>query len=134
MKLSRVKQIVLPDKEEIKSKIQDIQDYLQNNPGVNDVHVLQEWLADFRWMTLDMVSIYGQLKTNYAIFSVELLSSTSDEDYKKFCKTEALTEIYIAAHFSYMEELNMLKPMVEKYWPQVSSEYNTLISASKKQQ
>jgi hypothetical protein len=134
MKLSRVKQILLPSKEEIKEKIQTIQDYLQSNPGVNDVYALQEWLADFRWMSLEMVSIYGQLKTNHAIFSVELLTATSDEDYKKFCKTEALTEIYIAAHFPYMEELNILKPMVEKYWPQVSSEYNTLISASKKQQ
>jgi hypothetical protein len=134
MKLSRVKQIILPEKEEIRSKLQEIQDYLQSNPGVNDVPTLQEWLADFRWMTLEMVTIYGQIKTNYAIFASQLLNETSTEDYKKYCKTDALTDIYIAAHFPYMEELNILKPLVEKYWPQVSSEYNTLTSASKKQQ
>jgi hypothetical protein len=118
----------------IKDKIKQAEALLQSNPGVNDLNVTGEWLADFRIVCFELAQLYGQLKANFSKHEVDLIKSPEYAKLKLTYKTVSQWQAYLESTFEPMEDLHTLKLLLEKYFPQVSSEYMTLMSASKRQQ
>ena len=134
-KIMKLKDINKPsiDKERIINQIASVQNMLADNPGVNDIMTTNQWLSEFRFLVYELCLMYGQLKAEYTRFSLKLHQETPDETWKKYCKTESQTDDFISAQFEMMDQLNQMKILCEKYLPQVSPEYLTLVSALKKQ-
>jgi hypothetical protein len=118
----------------IKDKIKQAESLLQANPGVNDLNVTGEWLADFRIVCFDLAKLYGQLKVNFSKHEIDIIKSPEYAKLKLTYKTVGQWQAYLESTFEPMEDLHTLKLLLEKYFPQVSSEYMTLMSASKRQQ
>ena len=118
----------------IKDKIKQAEALLQANPGVNDLNETGEWLADFRIICFELAQLYGQLKANFSKHEVDLIKSPEYTKLKLLYKNAGQWQAYLESTFEPMEDLHTLKLLLEKYFPQVSSEYMTLMSASKRQQ
>ena len=112
--------------------ILEINDLLRNEPALIEIELLQEWLAEVRIKSVVLSRLYGQIKAHYAEFYLETLKALSAEDYKKYCKSEGATELYVNGLFPLYDILEELKLICIKYLPQVSPETMTLVSAHKK--
>ncbi len=131
----KLNEIIKPsiDRDKIVNQIASVQSMLADNPGVNDIIATNEWLSEFRFLVYELCLMYGQLKAEYTRFSLKLHKETPDDEWKKYCKTESQTDDFISAQFPYTDQLNQMKILCEKYLPQVSVEYLTLVSALSKQ-
>lgn len=118
----------------VKDKIKQAEALLQSNPGVNDLEMTGQWLADFRIVCFELAQMYGQLKVSLSKHEIGIIKSPEYVKLKLTYKTVAQWQSYLESTFEPMEDLHTLKLLLEKYFPQVSSEYMTLISASKRQQ
>ena len=118
---------------EIQKKIAYAQALLASNPGANDTLIMQEFLADFRNAVVELVIIYGQLKADVLRHEIKVIQSTEYVKIKEKFKSVEQIKSYILGTYPMYAELETLKILVEKYFPQVSPECITLIRALKRQ-
>ena len=131
LSLKRTKEEQQEYKDFLESNYREVEQLLKENPGVSDIPKVNEWLADIRLRSVDMVTIYGKLKMEKAVHAANLYAR-GDELFQTL-KNETQKEAYIDATFPYEKWLISYKILVEKYLSQISSEYLTLVSSYIKQ-
>jgi hypothetical protein len=110
--------------------ISNIEISLRSQPGLTDLHAVQEYLTELRVDHFELLRRWSDIQKRFIIHQAAFIRTSDDNFYKRLKNSSTLIENAAMSTFPYSEEYYMIKDLL-KLLQQVSPEFNTLVSALK---